>query len=326
MPEDSTSIGPFNFENGGAIDNLVLGYKTSGTLNAEKSNAIVLLPGTSQGRNSWNIFTGPGKAFDTDTYFVIVMDSIGGGLSTKPSDGLRTHFPPYTIKDKVEAQQRLLTGHFGITRAALLAGVSQGGAVATFWGCFYPDAMERLALVEPYAWSDPALRAKVGAAFAAVMAEPGWQGGNYSTNPLDNLKNGAIAYAPWLVSDAWMLANGQAGVDLIIDLFTRSNQAWDALDWVYRYRASSSLDIGKYGNGDRAALLKRVRAKTLVLPCASDVLLPAKTYARPLAEAIPGAHYIEIPSTRGHLGGLAFSEAEPEYVFATEVYKELLAR
>src|SRR5215813_9101123 len=98
------ALGRFSFENGGEIADMKVGYVAWGKLNDAKDNAILLLPGTSAGRHFAAAHIGPGKTYDTDKYFVIGVDPIGGGNSSSPKDGLGTAFPKYTIRDMVRAQ------------------------------------------------------------------------------------------------------------------------------------------------------------------------------------------------------------------------------
>ena len=76
----------FQFENGAILSDLRIGYETSGTLSASRDNAILLIHGTSNNRHAFDAVIGPGKTFDTDRYFVITADAIGGGDSSSPRD------------------------------------------------------------------------------------------------------------------------------------------------------------------------------------------------------------------------------------------------
>ena len=103
------TIARFAFESGKTLDNMRVAYDTYGELNAARDNAILVTHGASGGRNGYKVFIGPGKAFDTNKYFVVTVDAIGGGGSSKPADGLDAAFPDYTIRDMVRAQNQLLT-------------------------------------------------------------------------------------------------------------------------------------------------------------------------------------------------------------------------
>ena len=93
-------IPQFRFESGKTMDGMKVGYVTFGKLNADKSNAVLLVPGTSSLRHWADDYVGPGKMYDTDTYFFVSVDAIGGGTSSQPKDGLGADFPAYTIRDE----------------------------------------------------------------------------------------------------------------------------------------------------------------------------------------------------------------------------------
>jgi homoserine acetyltransferase len=96
--ESVASIGRFVFETGGEILDMIEDYVTWGKLNDAKSNAILPMPGTSGNRHSYGGRIGLGKTFDTDKYFVIGADPIGGGTPSSPKDGLGVAFPKYGIR------------------------------------------------------------------------------------------------------------------------------------------------------------------------------------------------------------------------------------
>ena len=88
---------------------------------------------------------GPGQALDAKKYFIILPDSIGVGLSSKPSDGLKRQFPRYNYDDMVQAQYRLVTQGLGIEHLRLVSGNSMGGMQTWIWGIKYPEFMDVLA-------------------------------------------------------------------------------------------------------------------------------------------------------------------------------------
>ena len=126
QPDQVYVIPEFTFESGEKLADMKVGYSTQGTLNADKSNAILVTHGTSQNRNVYNLFIGPGKALDTDKYFIVAVDAIGGGLSSQPKDGLGTKFPKYIVRDMVHAQHELVTKHLGISKLHAIGGPSMG--------------------------------------------------------------------------------------------------------------------------------------------------------------------------------------------------------
>src|SRR5205085_3112352 len=99
----------FQFESGSVMSDLHIAYETQGTLSPARDNAILLIPGAIGDRHVFDPLIGPGKTFDTDRYFVITLDPLGGGESTSPADGMGQEFPRYTIRDMMQAQQALVT-------------------------------------------------------------------------------------------------------------------------------------------------------------------------------------------------------------------------
>src|ERR1700747_3771195 len=105
-------LGDLKLQSGGVIQDFRLGYRTLGKLNGRKSNAI-LWPSWLGGKSEDLLqFVGPGKVVDTTTYFVVLVEAIGNGVSSSPSNSSKQplmKFPAFTIRDMVEAEHRLLT-------------------------------------------------------------------------------------------------------------------------------------------------------------------------------------------------------------------------
>jgi pimeloyl-ACP methyl ester carboxylesterase len=121
------------------------GYRTLGKLNAEKSNAI-LWPTWLGGRSEELLqFIGPGNVVDSGKYFVILVDSIGNGISTSPfnsSSQPRMKFPKFTVRDMVESEHRLVTEVLRLGHLHAVMGLSMGGMQAFEWAVVYPDFMD----------------------------------------------------------------------------------------------------------------------------------------------------------------------------------------
>jgi len=93
----------FQFEDGSVLPDVHIAYETHGTLSPARDNAILLIPGALGDRHVFDWAIGPGKIFDTDKYFVIAVDPIGGGESSSPAEGMGQDFPRYTIRDMMAA-------------------------------------------------------------------------------------------------------------------------------------------------------------------------------------------------------------------------------
>jgi homoserine acetyltransferase len=135
-------LGDLKLQCGGVIHDFRLGYRTLGKLNAEKSNAVIWP--TWLGGKSEDIlqFVGPGKVVDNGKYFVVLVDAIGNGVSTSPSNSElqpRMKFPQFTIRDMVEAERRLAMEVLHLSHLRAVMGVSMGGMQTFEWAVAYPD-------------------------------------------------------------------------------------------------------------------------------------------------------------------------------------------
>src|SRR5262247_2085667 len=116
-PHQLFNEGDLKLESGEVIKDFSISYVTHGTLNAKKSNAILMVTAISGNHHRIDFLIGPGKALDTDKYFIICTDAIANGLTTSPSNSTaqpRMQFPKFLIRDMVTSQYRLLTEHLGI--------------------------------------------------------------------------------------------------------------------------------------------------------------------------------------------------------------------
>lgn len=141
------ALGNLELGSGETIEDCVLGYRTYGTLNNSKSNAV-LFPTWYAGTSSeLEVFIGPGKMLDTSRYFVVGVDSLGNGISSSPSNSTKQKgrsFPEFAIGDMVKAQYRLITERFGISRLSAVVGISMGGMQAFYWAAAYPDKTRKI--------------------------------------------------------------------------------------------------------------------------------------------------------------------------------------
>jgi homoserine O-acetyltransferase/O-succinyltransferase len=140
------SLGDLALENGQAIQECRLGYRTFGTLDVERANAVLFIPWFLGRSASLARHVGPGRMIDSRRYFVVAVDALGNGVSTSPSNS-RTQpgeaFPAYSVRDQVEAQYRLLTRTLGITHLRAVVGTSFGGMQVFQWITAHPDFMDR---------------------------------------------------------------------------------------------------------------------------------------------------------------------------------------
>jgi len=187
------SIGDLPLECGGRLDQATVAYETWGQLNEARDNAVLVchaLSGDSHCVGWWERIVGPGRAIDTDRYFVIGQNAIGGcqgstgPSSPHPEDGLPygSRFPTITIRDMVDAQARLLD-HLGVPRLRMVAGGSMGGMQALEWTVRYPDRVARAWLTASAAAHGAMQIGFNEIARQAIIRDPKWRNGDY---PLDD--------------------------------------------------------------------------------------------------------------------------------------------
>src|SRR5262245_50986830 len=151
-PHQTYCPGDFKLESGDVIKDFCISYVTHGTLNANKSNAILMVTAISGNHHRIDYLIGPGRALDPSKYFIIATDAIGNGLSTSPSNSKaqpRMKFPKFNIRDMVSSQQRLVTEKFGIKKLVTVIGASMGGMQALQWGVSQPDLTLSLVPIIP---------------------------------------------------------------------------------------------------------------------------------------------------------------------------------
>lgn len=298
----------FKFENGSVLPELRIAYETHGKLSPAGDNAIIAMPGVRGGRDALAPLIGPGKALDTDKYFVITADAIGGGNSSSPADGAGQEFPRYTIRDMMEAEQALVTNGLKLTRLRAVVGRSMGAFIALEWAIHHPAMMQSVVLIAPSPKAEANFQLVIDVMNSVITLDPQWQGGHYDRNPEDGLRRAGIVYYPWDVSAAYLerVSGKQLGEEM--EATAKSFAGWDANSLVFRYAACREHDVAAPYGGDLGTALKQIRAPVLVLSSASDRLLGLNGTRR-IRDGVRHATYVEIPSDMGHRG--LGEEAEP---------------
>ena len=192
--EGDYTINDFKFRSGETLPELKLHYFTIGTPAKDNSgvtrNAVLIMHGTGGTGAQFfsaqfaDILFGLGQLLDATKYFIILPDAIGHGRSSKPSNGLHMKFPHYTYDDMVLAQYRLITEKLGVNHLRLVMGTSMGGMHTWIWGETYPDFMDALMPLASFpveiAGRNRMIRQMI---VQAITHDPGWQDGNYTTQP-----------------------------------------------------------------------------------------------------------------------------------------------
>ena len=260
--EGSYVIENFTFESGEVLPEMTVAYTTIGD---PSGSPVLITHGTTGSGKSMlgeafadNLY-GPGQPLDAEKYFLILVDAIGAGNSSKPSDGLRAEFPEQTLLDMVNAQKMLLTEHLNIERLHLKIGFSMGGMLTWTWLTEYPDFMDGgvpiASLPGPMAGRNWMMRRMV---IDAVRDDPAWNDGNYEEQP------------PMLqYMSAWFglaTSNGNLNLqklgatremaDAVVDEKKANQKVGDANDVMYMWNASRHFDpTPKLGDIEASVLL-----------------------------------------------------------------------
>src|SRR3984893_3645038 len=289
----------FEFEDGSVLPELRVAYETQGKLDGGRDNAILLLHGASSDRHAFDPAIGPGKTFDTNKYFVITVDAVGGGGASSPKDGLGQDFPRYTIRDMMAAQHALVTRGLELATLRAVGGSAMGSFVSLEWGIHHPEMVRSLILLVPSPKADRSFRLAVDLMTSVVALDPEWEGGRYSHNPVEGLRLAGMIHYPWAVSAAYIDRLPASRLAKEIEESARSYASWDANSLVLRFAASRGHDVAAPFGGDMTAALSQITAPTLILPSVSDRLFGIDG-ARRIRDDVKRSVYAEIPTDLGH--------------------------
>lgn len=346
-------IPSFTFQNGRTLP-IDMGYETYGTLNADKSNAILVAHYFSASSHCagkyresdeltgfWDGLIGPGKAVDTNTYFVICADNLcncgaknpnvltTGPASINPETGkpYALDFPIPEVLDVVNTQ-KLLIESFGIKHLIAVMGPSFGAMCSWQWAVAYPDMMDKIIPVigtprHPVYGSLSPLQH--GIRIAAL--DPLWNNGNYYQNALQPSESLALAMQLMTVAafhpvyfeqtyprETTKDTRNLTGVtemttfeEKVYDTVSRSMPYTDLNHWIYTCRMCINYDVSRPYNGDLDAALSRIHAKVLAIPCRQDSLHPWNfiTDVTDRINALGGnARSYVLDSNYGHMAGI----------------------
>ena len=323
-PHQTYCMGDLKLESGQAIRDFCISYVTHGTLNAGKSNAVLMVTAIGGNHHRIDYLIGPGKALDPAKYFVIATDAIANGLTTSPSNSKtqpKMQFPRFNLRDMVASQHRLVTEKLGIQKLVTVIGASMGGMQALQWAVSHPDMTTSIVPIIPLgrtpAWTTGVLEMLR----QSIMADPRWNGGNYSSSQPP--EQGMRLWAGWLSgvivrTPAYQEALYPNAADAIAALKGVEDSGWkrmDAVDWIYQSWAYDAHNVGTTPgyDGDYHRALKSIKAKTLILAGTGDLLNP-EYEAMEVARYVPDVRYVSINAQRpmGHLSGAGVSAPENE--------------
>ncbi len=324
-------IGDFKLQSGEVLRDFSIAYMTQGTLNAKKSNAVLMVTAISGNHHRIDFMIGAGKGIDTDKLFVVKTNAIGNGLTTSPSNSATQHgtaFPHFTLRDMVESQKMLLQ-HLGIDHLVAVAGASMGGMQTLQWGVSYPTMMDSLIALTPMARTAPWSIAINEATRHALMLDPAFNNGNYTTQPERGwrMRADVLQVLGTRTPDA-MRAQFPEPMDVLAWIKAQEDavvkSGFDANDWIAQTWAYDRHNVGdtqvdgkKPFGGDPIRALHSVKAKALLMTGLLDLYNPVEE-ARDAAAAIPDGRYVAIPSVQGHVAAAAgFKPADTTFINTT---------
>ncbi|RXH20758.1 alpha/beta fold hydrolase [Bradyrhizobium guangzhouense] len=305
--------GNFVLQSGTVFPSLKLAYKTYGRLSAAKDNVVLYPTSFSAQHYDTEWLIGPDGVLDPNSYFIIIPNLFGNGLSSSPSNSGNEPFPQLTYHDAIAVQHRLLTECFGITKLALVYGWSMGGMQAYHWAALHPDMVERVAVVCGSGRCAPYNYVFLEAVKAALSGDPAFRDGRFVEKPIAGYRAMGRVYAGWAMSHGFYRDElwREAGFTSLEDYLVR---AWDA---VFARRDANDLlaQIGIWQRGDisRCAAfggdldraLAAIKAHMLLMPGATDRYFDARDNEDELGKLINAKSAVlhPIPSLHGHRAG-----------------------
>ncbi|MBU8902818.1 MAG: homoserine O-acetyltransferase [Victivallales bacterium] len=316
-------------------------YETYGELSPDGTNAVLIQHALSgdahvSGKHApddkksgwWDEMIGPGKYLDTNKYFVVCSNVIGGcagstgprSINPKTGKLYNMDFPVITIADMVRAQKRLME-HLKIKKWLSIVGGSMGGMQALEWAIDYPDLMESVIPIATTARLSPQAIAFDWVGRQAILADSNWHDGNYSEG--DTQKGLSIArmlaHITYLSDESMKNKFGRElqdspsysfafKRDFTVESYLeyqgqRFTERFDANSYLYITRATDYFDISAKADGDLAKALEPVKCHFLVVSFSSDWLFPAsqsEDLVKALLKNQCEVSYCEVQSSYGH--------------------------
>ena len=331
---------PFILESGKSLEKITVAYETYGELNNEKNNAILVChaltgdahaAGWHKGARKpgwWEMVIGPGKVLDSEKYFIICSNVLGGCKGTTGPSSINPEtnkeygldFPVITIKDMVDVQ-KILVDSFGINQLYAVVGGSMGGMQVLQWIVTYPEMMKKAIPIATTARSSPQQIAFNEVGRQSIFSDPNWNGGNYyDTGKIP--KNGLsvarmIAHITYLSDESMYIKFGrdlqdkeEISYDLSMDFQVESYLHHQGESFVKRFDANSYLYITKAvdlfdlsTNNSVIEGFKDVKCKLEVISVDSDWLYPTEQSTEIVAALNANdveVSFSEIKSNFGH--------------------------
>jgi homoserine O-acetyltransferase/O-succinyltransferase len=277
-------LGVCHLVSGKQINDCRIGYRTWGTLNAARSNAVLIPTWFSGTSANWFDAIGPNGLVDPARYYVIVIDALADGVSISPSNSSTQHgpdFPAIAIQDMVNAEHRLAVETLHLNHVHAVMGISMGGFQTFEWMVDYPDFMDDAIPIVGSPRPNGRDLLLTHSDIDAVKSDPAFQGGHYTQAP-------AVSEAQ-LIWQLNLTTPEQFARTHPSEVFARDYAKWestgilpfDANDWITQLEACQHQDIAHGATLEEAA--RRVKARVLIVPSLQDHMVnpePALNFAK----------------------------------------------
>ncbi len=321
----------FKTESGTVLPEARVVYGTYGTLNADKSNAILLPSHYMAELHGYGFLVkdakNPNHALDPSKLFLITSEEFGNGRSSSPSNTPEPfhgpRFPVMTIRDNVNAVYQLLTEQLGITHLKAVIGFSMGAQQALQWAVSYPAYMDEIVATSGTAKTYGHGIVRNEGQILAITNDPAFQNGDYKTQPVKGIETFNLMWTGWLFSQEWWRKelwreDAKPGTTLqqyIDQMKTHFIPNADANNLILQLRTWESNDVGATPgfNGDEKKALASIQARVLYMPSATDLYFPLED-AQYEAQFIPKVTLMPIPSLWGHPAGAGASPADEKFL------------
>lgn len=324
-PHEFFELGDLPLIRGKTLPDAKLAYKTHGTLNDAKDNAILFPHMYSGTPKAMEGFVGEGRPLDPAKYFIILPGQFGNGISSSPSNTPapfdKGNFPEIMYGDDVMAQHRLVTEVFGISELQLVLGWSMGAAQTFEWAVRYPDMVKRAAPFAGTGKTTPHNELFVRLHENAIKADPAWNNGDYGDA-------GEVAAGLRLHSEVFAVMGAcpelykqetwrDLGIESLEGFMEGFWGAWFAdmdpnnllcMGWKWRHG-----DVSLHTDGDLAKALGRIKAKTFNIAFANDMFFTPKDIEEETA-LIPDAEFRVVDSPWAHFAMFCLNDADREAI------------
>ncbi len=326
---------------GSTLPEVVVAYESWGKLSAMRDNAVLVFTGLSPTAHAcssaedpspgwWEYMIGPDKPIDTNRFYVVCVNSLGGCFGTTGPSSINPKtgkpygfdFPELTIEDIAKAGHHAIQ-ELGIDHLCAVIGSSMGGMTSLAYALQYPDEVDHLVTISSACRSLPLALAMRSIQREIVRCDPDWQGGNYE--PAAQPKNGMVlarklGLVSYRAGEEWNQrfnrarvssedkGKGKSGVEFEVESYLDYNahkfvDAFDANSYLQLSRAMDWFDVADHGGSVNAGLAKIHSKKTLVIGVETDILFPIgqqEEIFNGLHKAGRNVEFVRLPSIKGH--------------------------